>query len=247
MRVDEYLKTLPSDIMRGDDVILPDETIRQILDFAELRPGERFCHLGCGRGEALKVAADLGARVCGMEIDPDRAAAARRTLDPSAEIITGDVLSCELPSSDVILFWFADPAITHPMTDRLSELDPATRIITIWGPLPGCLPDSVRFPFVLSRPPLRDAPDMRSQIREIFGVECVSYATAWEYAERYTRAIQPANSQNDRFLTILQTLTIWCAARSLGVSCEKDIPRSVHTYVGIMRNFFGIDFGHLLR
>lgn len=247
MKVEEYLETLPSEIMSGNDAVLPDESVRRILDFAEFQPGEMFCHLGCGRGEALRVAAGRGARVCGVEMDPAKASEARRMLGPSAEVSVGDIASCPLPAADIVLLWFADPAVTQVMSERLSGLNPAARIITIWGPLPGCLPDSVRFPFILSRPPFRKAPDVKSQIRAVFGVDCVSYATAWEYAERYTKEIQPNNSQNDRFLTILQTLAIWCAARSMGVACEREIPPSVQTYVGIMRNFFGIDFGHLLE
>lgn len=247
MKVEEYLKTLPSEIMSGEDAVLPDSSVHRILDFAEFQPGETFCHLGCGRGDALRVAAGRGARVSGVEVNPDKACGARRALGPSAEVSVGDITSCPLPAADIILLWFADHAVIQAMAERLSKLDPATRIVTIWGPLPGCLPDSVRFPFILSRPPFRQAPDVRSQIRAVFGVDCVSYATAWEYAERYTKEIQPGNSQNDRFLTILQTLTIWCAARSMHITCEKEIPPSVHTYAGIMRNFFGIDFGHLLE
>lgn len=247
MRIDEYLETLPRGIMGGDDVTLPDDAILQILDFADVGPGESFCHLGCGRGEALRLAATRGARVLGVDVDLDKVAAARRALGPSAVVRVGDIRECALPDADVVLFWFADPSVTHVMSARLASLDPGTRVITVWGPLPGYLPDRVRFPFVMSRVPFRTAPDMRAQIRAVFGVGCVSYATAWEYAERYTRALQPPGSGNDRFLTILQALTIWFSARSLGVACEKDVPDPVKNYVSIMRNYFGIDFGHLLE
>ena len=77
-------------------------------------------------------------------------------------------------------------------------------------------------------------------------MRCVSYATAWEFAERYAKALRPDNSQNDRFLTILQALTIWFEARSLGVVCETEIPDPVRNYVHIMRDFFRIDFGRYL-
>ena len=37
----------------------------------------------------------------------------------------------------------------------------------------------------------------------IFGVKCVDFVTAWEFAERYTKAISTPEIGNDRFLTII--------------------------------------------
>lgn len=247
MRIDEYIKTLPPDIINGEDVLLPDETVSRLLDFAGLRHGERFCHLGCGTGYALRVAAERGAKISGVDLDPHRVDKARRVLGPLADIRLGDVAECRLPAADLILFWFADPRITHTMPERFSAMPDGTRIVTIWGPLPGCLPDAVRFPFVLNRVPFSIAHDLKSQIQAVFGVKCISYATAWEFAERYTKMLQPTNTQNDRFLTILQALTIWFEARSLGVTCEQEVPDPVRNYVHIMRNFFRIDFGHYMN
>lgn len=244
MNVEQYIDTLPKKIMSGDDVSLPDKTVRRMLDFARLKSNETFCHLGCGSGYALDIARQYGAKVCGVDISESRVREARRTLGDGADVRLGDIRQCNIPSSDVILFWFADPRVTHVMPGRFSRLNDNVRIITVWGPLPGCLPDSVQFPFILNVTPLQSAPDIQSQIRAVFGVSCISYATAWEYAERYTKALQPENIQNDRFLTILQALTIWYSARSLGVTCEDGIPEVVSTYTAIMRNFFGIDFGH---
>lgn len=243
MKVDEYIRSLPQHIMNGDDVALPDGAVRSILDFAGLGRGERFCHLGCGSGRALQIAAEYGAAVSGVDSDPRRVNEAQSMLGPGADVRLGDVTECDLPIADLILFWFADPLVTHAMPERFSVMPAGTRIVTIWGPLPGCLPDKVRFPFVLNRVPLSPAPDLQSQLRAVFGVRCVSYATAWEFAERYTRALQPENSQNDRFLTILQALTIWFEARALGMTCEEEIPDPVRNYVHIMRSFFRIDFG----
>lgn len=247
MRIDEYVKTLPADIMSGDAVSLPDVAIRRLLDFAELKCGERFCHLGCGSGRVLEIATEYGAAVSGVDSDPRCVADAQRALGPDADIRLGDVCRCPLPAADLILFWFADPEVTGTMPARFSAMPNGTRIVTIWGPLAGCLPESVQFPFILNRVPLPAAPDMQSQLRAVFGVGCVSYVTAWEFAERYTRALQPENSQNDRFLTILQALTIWFEARSLGVTCEKKIPDPVRNYVQIMRDFFRIDFGPYMK
>lgn len=247
MRIEEYIQSLPSDIISGESVTIPNHTIKDILDFADAKAGERFCHLGCGRGEALQMAhSKYSMKVCGVESNFEKVKDARQNLDDTVDIICNDIRYCDIPTADLILFWFADPAIIHAMMPRFEEMHPCTRIVTIWNPLPGCLPDKVQFPYIMCHIPFRRASDIRAQLRAVFGVRCISYATAWEYAERYTRAIQPSNSQNDRFLTILQALSIWCTARSMGITCETEIPAPVHTYVGIMRNSFGIDFEHLL-
>lgn len=243
MKIDEYIKTLPRNIMSGEDVVLPDAAIRRLLDFTGLEKGEQFCHLGCGSGDVLRMAVECGASVSGVDSDPNRVAQARSILGPEADIRLGDITKCDIPAADVVLFWFADPAITHVMPERFSAMPDGTRIITVWGPLPGCLPDAVRFPFILNKVPLSPAPDLQSQIQAVFGVRCVSYAIAWEFAERYTKALLPGDSRNDRFLTILQALTIWFEARNLGVACETEIPDPVRNYVHIMRDFFRIDFG----
>lgn len=247
MKVEEYILSLPSDIISGENITIPNHTINDILDFAGAKAGERFCHLGCGRGEALQVArSKYNMEIYGVESDPEKVKDARQNLDNAANIVCSDIRYCDIPSVDLILFWFADPAIVRTMMPRFENMRPGTRIVTIWSPLPGCLPDKVRFPYIMCHVPFRRASDIRDQLRAVFGVRCISYATAWEYAERYTRAIQPLHSQNDRFLTILQALSIWCTARSMGITCETEIPAPVHTYVGIMRNSFGIGFEHLL-
>ena len=81
----------------------------------------------------------------------------------------------------------------------------------------------------------------------MFGVKCIDFVTAWEYSERYTRAIGSPDAKNDRFLTILQSVTMWINARNLGVTCTEEMPESIRTYIGILRTFFDIEVEHLLE
>ncbi|MDD9825589.1 MAG: hypothetical protein OXU86_02255 [Thaumarchaeota archaeon] len=71
--------------------------------------------------------------------------------------------------------------------------------------------------------------------------------TAWEYSERYTRAIGPDGNEGNRFLTMMQAVTMWIGARNLGVSCTREMPESIRTYAGILRTFYGIEVEHLLE
>ena len=158
-----------------------------------------------------------------------------------------DVSDADISDATVILFWFTDEEILKKMMEKFSKLDSGTKIITIWGPLPGCLPEKVDFPYIINTVPFKKAQNLQEQLLAVFGVKCVDFVTAWEFAERYTKSIGDPNISNDRFLTIIQTLVIWINAKNLGVACREEIPESIKTYIGIMKMHFDIDFEHLLK
>ena len=133
------------------------------------------------------------------------------------------------------------------MLKKFENLKPGTKIITIWGPLTDCLPDKVNFPYILNKVPFKKAQNMQEQVLAIFGVKCIDFVTAWEFAERYTKSIGTPEVSNDRFLTIIQTLVIWINAKKLGVACGEEIPESIQTYINIMKMHFDIDFEYLLK
>ena len=56
MKIEEYIKSLPSDIISGNDVKLPEYSIRKIFEFLNLNENDIFYHLGCGDGEGIKMA-----------------------------------------------------------------------------------------------------------------------------------------------------------------------------------------------
>ena len=157
-----------------------------------------------------------------------------------------DVVTTKIDDATAILFWFTDTDVIETMMKRFENLQTGTRIITIWGPLPGCFPDTVDFPYIINQVPFKPA-DLKEQLLAIFDTKCIDFVTAWEYAERYTKAIGSSNSENDRFLTILQSLIIWINAKNLGVSCGNEIPPPIKNYMGILKEFFGIEVEHLLK
>ena len=253
MKIEEYLTTLPDSILSGQDVQLPDQTFREIFSFAKLAEDDIFYHLGCGNGHGLVIAREeFGVRkIIGIDNSKEKTETAREVLleidNASIDIICDDVLNANLDDADVILFWFTDENILEKMTQKFSKLKNGTRIITIWGALPGYIPDAVDFPYIMNNVPFKKAENLKDQLLAIFGVKCVDFVTAWEYAERYTNAIGRDNPENDRFLTILQSLIIWINAKNLGVACGDEIPESVTTYISILRNYFNIEIQHLLK
>lgn len=253
MKIEEYLTTLPESIMSGQDVQLPDKTFQEIFKFAKLGKNDTFYHLGCGNGRGLVIAREEFdvKKVIGIDNDKKKTDSAEEMWIEKdkfgVNIICDDIVNASFDDADVILFWFMDENIIEKMMPKFSKLKQDARIITIWGALPECLPDEVDFPYIMNKVPFKKAEDLKDQLLAIFGVKCVDFVTAWEYAERYTNAIGRDNPENDRFLTILQSLTIWINAKNLGVACGDDIPESVATYISILHKYFNIEIEHLLK
>lgn len=252
MKIEEYLNELPKEIITGENVQLPKKTFRQIFNLIDLGKDDKFYHLGCVDATGLEIALDeyhvKGA--IGIDIDYKKIEGMEKTRKEGyekLEILCQNVVESDLSDATAILFWFTDEGIIEKMIKKFENLKPGTRIVTIWGPLPGCLPNKVDFPFIVNQVPFRKASNLQEQILEVFGVKCVDFVTAWEYAERYTKSIEIEDSGNDRFLTILQAVTIWINARNLGVSCTEEIPESISTYIGILKTFFNIEVEHLLK
>ncbi|MEO9308200.1 MAG: SAM-dependent methyltransferase [Nitrososphaera sp.] len=253
MKIEEYLSSLPSSIINGDDIELPDNTIRDMLKFAGLQEKDVFYHLGCGTGKGIAIAVQEFGVKKAIGIDSNKTKILEgQTFLKDKHITSGslrheDITISDMNDATVILFWFSDEKIIQTMTDRFKKLNPGCRIITIWGPLAGHMPDKVDFPFILNITPFKKAESLRQQMLAIFDTDCIDFAVAWEFADRYSKAISSRDSENDRFLTILQTLVIWINAKNLGVACGDDIPDPVKSYIGILKTFFNIEVEHLLK
>ena len=252
MKIEEYLKSLPENIVSGEDVQLPDKSFREIFNFLNLGKNDIFYHLGCGDGKgiALSLKEYNVKKAVGIDNNSDKIKQAKNILNQDSllgELICEDIQNADISDATVILFWFTNEEIIKHMMNKFEDLKQGTKIITIWGPLPDCLPEKVEFPYIINQVPFKKANSLQEQLLAIFGVKCVDFITAWEFAERYTKAISTPEIRNDRFLTIIQTLVIWISARNLGVSCGEKTPESIQTYIDIMKTHFDIDFEHLLK
>ena len=246
MKIEDYLESLPQNIVSGEDVQLPDKSFREIFNFVNLGKDDVFYHLGCGDGRGVDIALNEFHVKKGVGIDNDLEKI-NLAKNFSGEFICQNVKEAEFSDATVILFWFADEQIIKFMMEKFEKLKPDIKIITIWGPLPDCLPNKVNFPYILNKTPFKKAKTLQEQLLAVFGVKCVDFVTAWEFAERYTKALADPQVKNDRFLTIIQTLVIWINAKNLGVACREEIPESIRAYIDIMKMHFDIDFDHLLK
>ena len=251
MEIDEFLSTLPRSIVSGEAVSLPDNVVRKILTFAKLKKSDVFYHLGCGEGNAVRIAArELGVKKSvGIEIKRKIAASARKQISgiKNAEIINADIRKADISDATVILFWFSDPKIVEDMMTRFKRLKDGTRVITIWAPLGTTLPNRIDFPFFVSKAPFKPSKSITEQIRVIYGNPCIDFTAAWLLAERYIDALEVVPGDYRRFVNMLQAMVIWINAWNMGVACEDEVPPPVGTYIGILKTFFSIDLSSMIK
>jgi trans-aconitate methyltransferase len=252
LRIDELLSSLPQSVVKGDVVSLSDSVVRKILKFAKLKKGDVFYHLGCGEGNAVAIAAkEFGVKKSvGIELDKKLAAKARKNTATikNAEIVNADIKKSDISEATVMLFWFNDPEIVDAMVAKFKkELAAGARVITIWAPLGMTLPDRVEFPFFVSKKPFKQARSIKQQIKAVYGTECIDFTASWLLAERYIDALEVVPDEYRRFVNMLQSMVIWINAWEMGVACEDEIPPPVHTYVGILKNFFDIDLSGMIK
>ncbi len=252
MKIEEYLETLPKNLLSGEDVQLPEKSFREIFKFLNLGKDDIFFHLGCNNEKGIEIAINefKVTKAIGIDNNLEKIQNAQKNIEEkniNAELIHQNIEESDISDATVILFWFTDENIINKMIKKFDRLKQGTKIITIWGPLPNCLPDKVNFPYIINKVPFKKAENLQEQLLAVFGVKCVDFVTAWEFAERYTKSISGSEVKNDRFLTIIQTLIIWINAKELGVVCTEEIPESIKTYINIMKMHFDIDFEYLLK
>ena len=253
MKIEEYLSTLPQSILSGEEIQIPPDSLREIFRFVNLGENDKFYHLGCGDGTSLLIAKEEFnvKNAIGIDNSEKMISLSQKMIDEknfsNVKVIQQDVIDSDIEDADVILCWFMDAEILEKLLVKFKKLKDGVRIITIWAPLPGCIPEKVDFPYILNKIPLNETDDLKKQLLAVFDTECIGFVTAWEYAERYTKSIGRDNPENDRFLVIIQALTIWINAKNLGVACGEEIPESIRSYIAILKEYFGIEVEHLLK
>mgnify|MGYP001229915264 CR=1 FL=1 len=253
MKIEEYLSTLPQSILSGEEIQIPPDSLREIFRFVNLGENDKFYHLGCGDGTSLLIAREEFSvkNAIGIDNSEKMISLTQKMIDEkkfsNVKVIQQDVIEADIEDADVILCWFMDAEILEKLLVKFKKLKDGVRIITIWAPLPGCIPEKVDFPYILNKIPLNETDDLKKQLLAVFDTECIGFVTAWEYAERYTKSIGRDNPENDRFLVIIQALTIWINAKNLGVACGEEIPESIRSYIAILKEYFGIEVEHLLK
>jgi SAM-dependent methyltransferase len=113
------------------------------LDAVGVREGTRLLDVGCGAGRALRLAADRGAEVTGLDAAPGLLEHARRRV-PGATIVQGEIQSLPFPDAafDAVtgfnsFQYAADPVAALCEAKRVTA--PGGRILAlVWSPAEMC-------------------------------------------------------------------------------------------------------------
>ena len=112
MKIEEYIKSLPSDIISGNDVQLPEYSFRKIFKFLNLNENDIFYHLGCGDGKGIKIALQEFhvKNAIGVDNNKEKIEQAKKLTEENnlkdGKFLCKDVLSAKIDDATAILFWF---------------------------------------------------------------------------------------------------------------------------------------------
>lgn len=107
-----------------------DELIEAALDLAEVGQGTRLLDLGCGDGRVLVAAAERGADVRGIEINPGLARVSRRALEDkglAGRVDEQDISQANLDAD--VIFAYLTPATLSRLAPRLLLQPSGTRLV----------------------------------------------------------------------------------------------------------------------
>ena len=142
MKIEEYIKSLPNDIISGNEVQLPEDSLRKIFEFLNLNENDVFYHLGCGDGEGIKIALQEFhvKNAIGVDNNKEKIQRAIKLIEKNhlngGKFLCEDVVTAKIDDATAILFWFTDIEIIEKMKKRFQSLKDVSRIETISIPLP---------------------------------------------------------------------------------------------------------------
>jgi mycolic acid cyclopropane synthetase len=139
--------------------------IRKILRLAGASPKDVFYDLGCGRGQLCVVAvSEFGVkRAVGIEMHRGRAAKAAKHirklgLADRIEIRNEDFMESDL--SDATIVYSGLSEIEEDLTYFEHRVPSSCRIVTLFLPFVGVLPEAADYPFYLMSVPFRKTSDV---------------------------------------------------------------------------------------
>ncbi len=124
-------------------------TLRRILNFSGIRPGETICDLGCGDGRFLITAAkEFSAKGVGVEIDPIKVGLARllakwKKVDNQVTILRGNIFDFDPGEADIVYLYLTHQALDKLFPEILKKLKPTVRIVSYRFCIRGMTPEKV--------------------------------------------------------------------------------------------------------
>lgn len=105
--------------------------IWKVLDELELRPGDTFLDVGCGKGRVLVAAQRYGCKVIGVEYNPELVDIARRNLGRNAKVFQNRAETFDY-SGITAIYMFA-PIGPVLLADVLAKVGSGVRVVYVNG------------------------------------------------------------------------------------------------------------------
>jgi len=125
----------------------PKSIVHQMLSLAQIRRGETIYDLGAGDGRILVEAArKFGAKVVGIEIDPERVSRIRERVKSTgieAQVIQADFMGVDVSPADAVIIYLSDSVNSKLAPKLKQELKEGARIVSLDYELPGFTPEKV--------------------------------------------------------------------------------------------------------
>jgi len=118
-----------------------------MLSLARIRRGETIYDLGAGDGRILVEAARrFGAKVVGIEIDPERVSRIRERVKSTgieAHVIQADFMDVDVSPADAVIIYLSESVNSKLAPKLKQELKEGARIVSLDYELPGFTPEKV--------------------------------------------------------------------------------------------------------
>jgi len=130
-------------------VVSPNDTVRAMLDLAEVKADDVVYDLGCGDGRIVIAAAQLrGARGVGVEIDEKlvetaRVEARRAGVEGRVRIEQGDLFEMDFRDATVVMLYLSESINLRLWPKFVKELKPGARIVSHKFPMGERKPERV--------------------------------------------------------------------------------------------------------
>lgn len=128
----------PQEPQRAPDVRYeptPPRVVEAMLELAQVGVNDVVYDLGCGDGRLVIAAAQLGAHGVGVDIDPQRIAAANANarqagVDGRVQFVEQDLFTADIRDATVVLLYLS-PSVNLKLRPKLlRELRPGTRLVS---------------------------------------------------------------------------------------------------------------------
>ena len=130
------ISILWTDLKGAPYVATPNQTVRRMLELAEVSSQDVVYDLGSGDGRVLWLAAqEFGARTVGVEIDPFRYAWTKllirfKRLQAQVTVIRADFFNVDLSSATVVTAYLLRDTNRKLMEKLVHELPPGARVVS---------------------------------------------------------------------------------------------------------------------